>query len=227
LGASYWAACVLLLWSSTRRAWAQARAALPPVMVIAVMLLAATLIHLDRFHMDTVFGWFWLSAYVTVPPLLLIVLRGQVQGPEALPRRSPLPRGLRPVLALQALVMLLVGASLFAAPDTADSLLPWKLTPLTARAIGAFVFGFGVAAAHASLENDLERFRGAALAYLVLGGLELIAVARYWGEIDTDGPGDSLYLIFLVSVVAVAVYALLAASRLDPARAAASASSLS
>jgi hypothetical protein len=228
LGASYWAACVLILWSARQRTWVQARTALPPVLVIAVMLLAATLIHLDRFDLDTVFGWFWVAAYAAVPPLVVVVVRRQLQvpGTDDVPG-SALPRGLRPALALQSAVMLIVGGSLFAAPAAADSLLPWSLTPLTGRAIGAFVFGFGVAAAHASLENDLGRFRGAALAYLVLGGLELAAVARYPGDLNGDGPGDSLYLAFLVSVVAVALYALLAASRAGPSRAASSASCLS
>src|SRR6185295_9898805 len=50
LGAAYWAAFVLLGWSSRQRFWAQARPAIPPVLTIAVLLLVATLIHLDRFH---------------------------------------------------------------------------------------------------------------------------------------------------------------------------------
>jgi hypothetical protein len=227
LGASYWAACVLLLWSSGRRAWVHARPALPPVLAIALLLLAATLIHLDRFDLDTVFGWFWVAAYAAVPPLVAVVLRGQLRVPGTDPPRSSLPAGLRPALALQSIAMLVVGGALFIAPAGADSLLPWSLTPLTGRAVGAFVFGFGLAAAHASLENDLERFRGAALAYLALGALQLAAVARYTGDLNSDGPGDFIYVAFLVSVVAVSVYALLAVPRAGPSRAASRASSLS
>jgi len=60
LGASYWAACILITWAARQHLWVRARATMPPVLVIAVLLLIATLIHLDRFHMDSIFGWFWL-----------------------------------------------------------------------------------------------------------------------------------------------------------------------
>jgi membrane protein CcdC involved in cytochrome C biogenesis len=227
LGASYWAAFVLILWSARQHDWARARPALPPVLAIAVLLLVATLIHRDRFDFDTIFGWFWLAAYTLVPPIVVALLLQQLRVPGSDVRGCDLPLGLRPALAIQSAVMLLVGAALFIAPQDADSVLPWSLTPLTGRAVGAFIFGFGVAAAHASIEDDLDRFRGAALAYLVLGGLQLVAVARYSGDLDGEGGGDLIYLAFLVGVVAVALYALLAAPRAGPERAASSASSLS
>jgi hypothetical protein len=227
LGASYWAACVLILWSARQRDWARARPALPPVLVIAVMLLIATLIHLDRFDFDTIFGWFWLAAYALVPPIVVVLLLQQLREPGSDAPGPGLPPGLRPALGIQAAVMLFVGGALFITPEDAGSLLPWSLTPLTGRAIGAFIFGFGVAAAHASIANDVERFRGAALAYLVLGGLQLVAVARYSGDLDGEGAGDLIYVAFLAGVVAVALYALLAAPRARPERAASSASSLS
>jgi hypothetical protein len=78
--------------------------------------------------------------------------------------------------------MLAIGLYLFIAPASGDALWPWDLTPLTARAIGAFVAGFGASALHAVAANDLARFDGAALAYAALGALELVAVARYAGD---------------------------------------------
>ena len=42
LGAAYWAACVLLAWAARESTWERARAVLPPVFIIAVLLLAAT-----------------------------------------------------------------------------------------------------------------------------------------------------------------------------------------
>ena len=63
LGAAYWAAFLLLGWAARQQEWAMARTAVPPVFVIAVLLLVATLVHLDRFDLDSVFGWFWLIVY--------------------------------------------------------------------------------------------------------------------------------------------------------------------
>ena len=42
LGAAYWAACVLLAWAARESTWERARAVLPPVFIIAVLLLVAT-----------------------------------------------------------------------------------------------------------------------------------------------------------------------------------------
>ena len=76
------------------------------------------------------------------------------------PGDRPLPGWLRVVLCLQALVMLALGAALFVAPVGAASLWPWDLTPLTGRAIGAFLVGFGAAAAFAVADNDFGRLHG-------------------------------------------------------------------
>src|SRR5439155_4514537 len=99
-----------------------------------------TLMHLDKFHKDSLFGWFWIVAYIAVPPALGLALWVQHRAPRVEePPRVPLAPALRALLVLEGLVLAGVGASLFAAPHTADSLWPWPLTPLTARATGAFL----------------------------------------------------------------------------------------
>ena len=51
----------------------RARPVVLPVCVIAVLLLVATLVHLDKFDLDTLFGWFWLIAYIArCRPLLAV-----------------------------------------------------------------------------------------------------------------------------------------------------------
>ena len=215
LGASYWAACVLIGFAARDRTWESARPAWPPVLTIATLLLVATLIHIDRFHKDSVFGWFWIVVYATIPPLLALLLWRAFRmrrPPSAGARRVTIGPVLRSVILVQALVMLGIGATLFIAPADTASAWPWKLTPLTARAVGAFVFGFGVAAVDAARQNDAIRFRGAALAYVALGVLELVAVARYSGELDGKLP-SILYVAFLCSVLAVALGGWRSASR--------------
>jgi hypothetical protein len=214
LGASYWAAFLLILWSSRQTSWARARAAVPPVVSIAVLLLVATLIHLDRFDFDSLFGWFWLAAYVLAPPLTLTLVADQLRAPGGDGKRAaPLPRALRAALALQAAAMLGIGGALFVAPGTSDSLLPWEVSPLTGRVIGAFVLGFGIAALHAVLENDLSRFEGAALAYVGLGLLQLVAALRFQEDLEGAGAAESVYWAFLVTVVVVGVYGFVLARR--------------
>jgi hypothetical protein len=207
LGASYWAALVLFAWSVRADAWPNARAALLPALVIAILLLVATIVHFDRFHRD-LFGWFWLSAYIFVPPLLLFAGARQlaaVRG-EAAPRTRPLPAMLRSALAVQAVAFAGVGVALFASPGSADSLWPWTLTPLTARAVGAFLVGFGAAAAQAVLENDVPRLAGSALAYATLGLLELVALLRYPDELDGSGARGVVYVGFAAAVLVTGLW---------------------
>jgi len=98
------------------------------------------------------------------------------------------------------------GILLFAAPVGMHSIWPWPLTPLTGRAIGAFLCGFGVAAAFALRENDLDRLYGSALAWATLGSLELLAVALHGDDLSASGPATALYVAFFASVLGVGAY---------------------
>jgi hypothetical protein len=207
LGGAYWAALVLLAWAANQREWARSRTALPAVIVIAVLLLTATLIHLDKFDLDSLFGWFWLTVYVIVVPLLAVLMWQQIRRSGEVARADrPLPTWLRVALSLQAGAMLGIGAALFVFGTDAASLWPWELTPLTARAIGAFLCGFGIAAAFAVREDDLDRLRGSALSYAALGVLELLAVAIHSGDLSGTDLEQGLYIGFCASVLAIGGY---------------------
>jgi len=205
LGASYWAAAVLFWWTLRRDDPRRVAAALVPVALIGMLLLVATVIHWDRFH-DDLFGWFWRVAYLLIPLALAGAWVSLLRAPSSSSARAPLPRALRSLLALQGVVMLAIGLYLFVAPESANDLWPWDLTPLTGRVIGAFVAGFGASALHAAAANDLVQFEGAAFAYAALGALELAAVARFTGDL-TGADGDSwVFVGFLVSVLAAGFY---------------------
>ena len=70
--------------------------ALVPVTTIAVLLLVATLVHLDKFDLDSIFGWFWLVVYCSVPPALAVLVWAQARRPA-----GPAPPG-RPIPARAA-----------------------------------------------------------------------------------------------------------------------------
>jgi hypothetical protein len=203
LGAAYWAAFVLIGWSARRDTWEEVLPALLPVTVIAAGLLAATLIHLDKFDLDSLFGWFWLVVYCTVPLALAFLVRRQLAVPpgQAAVTATPVPGVLLVTLAVQALVMAAIGVVLWVSPASADTIWPWPLTPLTARAVGTFLIGFAAAAGFAAFDNRVERLRGAAYAYATLGALELLAALVFSEDFD-DGE-SAIYVTFTVSVLLV------------------------
>ncbi len=217
LGAAYWGSLVLNLLASRERTWARVRIALVPGLVFTTLLLVATLLHLDRFHLGNssdaigrAVAWTWLVVYIAIPPLTLAAVAAQLRasGMDP-PRTAPLPGWMRIAFAAQGLVLIVLGVVLFAAPSTADSLWPWTLTPLTARAAGAWLCGAGLTAAFAAFENDLRRIRAMLAGYAALGALEGIAIARYPHTPDWSGPAPWLYVSFLATMLILALSALL------------------
>ncbi len=219
LGASYAAGFVLVVLSFRARAWTDARVPVVTVLVFAVLTLLATLLHLDRFHFSApglvarFAAWFWLAIYLVVPVALAVVVARQQRGPGEDPvRRARAPAGLVVVVAVQGVVLLATGVVLFLAPGTAATLWPWPLTPLTARMVAAWLVAFGVAAALAVAERDLERLSVAAVGYVVVGVLQLVALARF-GDAVRTGPAAAAYVVFVVSVLTAGVVGTVLAAR--------------
>ena len=107
-----------------------------------------------------------------------------------------------------AIVLLGLGLALFAAPAQAALLWPWKLTPLVAQAIAAWLISLGVAAVHALFERDARRLRPAAVGYILLAVLLSIALARYPHQFHWHSVSGTVYLIFLATMLLTGTAAL-------------------
>jgi hypothetical protein len=80
------------------------------------------------------------------------------------------------------------------------------LTPLTARAVSAWLLALALLLTFAIRENDWDRFRSTAVSCTVLGVLQLLALARYPGEVAWGGASAWVYLLFVLSVLAVGLH---------------------
>lgn len=205
LGASYWAAGVMEFLASRRRRWHEARIAVPAVFIFTVLTLIVTLVHLDRFHITATdpvtqtVTWAWIVVYAVVPVLMLVALVLQLRQPAGdVPSRTPLPAWVRLMLVAQGATLAILGIWLLLLPASASPHWPWSLTPLTARAIGAWLFSLGVVALHGAWENDHVRIYPATLGYFVLPILQFVALARFPGDFAWGTTAGMLYLAFLV-----------------------------
>lgn len=207
LGAGYWSSAILELGSARRPEWSGARLAMPTVLFFTTITLVLSLVHIDKFHTDSVFGIAWLVVYAAFPISMatILILQARASGGDV-PRRSSLPTWMRLVLAVQAVILFALGAYLYAAPVDAASLWPWPLTPLTGRAVGAWLLGTGFIAAHVAIENARERVDIASLSYAAFGVLQLVAVARYWDTPEWSALGAVVYLGFLATITGVGLY---------------------
>jgi len=127
--------------------------------------------------------------------LVLLIRQWRTPGADA-DRTRPLATWLRLLLGLQAVILVPLGAALFIAPLSTAQLWPWTLTPLTARAIGAWLIAIGAGMAQAIWENDLDRVRIALISFAVYGALQLVAIARYADTISWTTPQAWLFALF-------------------------------
>ena len=195
LGGAYLGACVIELTSARETSWTRARIAVPAVLLFTTMTLVATLLHFGKFHfagdlplLTRAITWVWLVVYASVPVIMAILLLLQVRRATPDPR-SPLPMSAatRGLFLLLGLSMLLFGLGLFLAPLATKGLWPWPLSPLTARAIGAWLLGIGFLHVHIAREGDLWRVENALSALTVFVMLQGIALARL--ALDTGKEG--------------------------------------
>ena len=214
LGAAYWAAVPVELIAARQRTWAQARVAVPAIWLFTTLTLVITLVHFDRFHFSSPVAsaqgaaWFWLAIYAGVPVAMLVIGLLQLRVPGGDPPRGPRPPlWMRIAGLVQGGGMVVFGAGLLLVPTVLGPLGPWTLTPLTARAIGAWFVGIGFAALHAIRENDLLRIRPLAGGYVALAVLQLAAIARYARDVNWGAPAAWLYLLFLLSILPVGLFA--------------------
>lgn len=213
LGGGYLTSFVLEFLSARERIWVRARPSVPGVWVFTLLTLIVTLVHIDRFHFNsptaiTVIGtWVWLAVYVSVPIAMGLFWIGQVRQPGLDPPRvAPLPGWLRLVLLAQGAIMLLLGAVMLVSPGTIIPAWPWTLSPLTARAIGAWGVGIGVIVIQAAWENDWWRLFPMMISYALYGLLQLINLARFPATVNWASPAAIVYTIFMGTVLAVGAF---------------------
>ena len=186
LGSAYLAAGLLEVLCARERLWSHSRIAVPAVVVFTALTLVVTLLHLDRFHFNapwlgTVVGtWVWLAVYASVPLILtaLWLRQGHTPGIVAPPAHT-FPGVYRLACVLIGLGFAAFGAGLLIAPATVAAYWPWALTPLTARAIGAWMFGWSIALFQIAWENDARRVRPAFISMIALCILQAVSILRY------------------------------------------------
>ncbi len=229
LGASYWASAVLEVGGALARTWPRARISVPAVAVFTVLTLVATLLHLPLFHLGAdqpaatrAVAWSWLAIYAVVPVVMLALLLRQRRRTAGDPVEHSvrLPGWVRVLLVAVAGLLAVGGALLWLAPGDAGWW-GWGLTPLTARAVGAWLLGLAVAALHAWVEDDVLRVRPLGATSVVFVVLHLVAVARYGDEIAWDAPGAVGYVLLLACLSVLGVWVVRAPVAAPAARAAA------
>jgi len=141
MGGGYLAGAYFFTRVARVREWHRIGAGLVAITVFTAALMAATVLHWDRFNHGHVSFWAWLLLYATTPFLLpwLWATNRRTDPGTPPPGDTRIPRPLRIAVGAGGCAQLALAGALFAFPTRVAERWPWALTPLTARALGAFI----------------------------------------------------------------------------------------
>jgi hypothetical protein len=214
LGACYWTAALFTLLAARERSWARVRPVMPGILVAGTLILAATLLHIDKFAMETARGWVWVILYAGLPPgvLLLLALQRRKRGADP-PVALPIERWALVALALAAVALLAAGAVLY---GTAHDWWPWPLTDLTARMVGAWLAAIGVTLVAVLREGDWTRVRAAMVYLAAVAAAHLVTLARYPDTVRWEDAGAWAYVAVAAALLGLGAYGLTLREHLAP-----------
>ena len=221
--------------------WDDVRVCYAGILAFVTAMTVATLLHLDQFHFGSdepvalVMAWGWTLVYL-VAPVAGWVLRvrqlhqlRQLRAPDeddaedapdggrgVVPGGTLILPGLRRLYLVQGVLLILLAVVLFVTPGTADTLWPWPLTPLTARAIASFLLGFGIMLLGAGRDDVAERLEPMCAACWWLAVLTGMAVTRFEGGFEVSSVAGILFCVVTVSLFIGGLAGELAARRLRP-----------
>jgi hypothetical protein len=179
---------------------------LPPALwVLASTLLAATIIHHDRFKWDYPPTWVWGIVYAGVPLAVPFLVARQRRVAEAQPAADPALRALRVLSAIVGAPLVIGAAALFVAPVELGQHWPWPLTPLLARAVAAWYALFGTMLVSCAIA--LRRPAEALIAYATLAAWSALLLALPLMHPD-DVSGGGLWIALMLVLLGLSAYGL-------------------
>jgi Trk-type K+ transport system membrane component len=166
------------------REWHRYGMAFPPVVTFTVAMLAATLLHWDRFDIHHFPFQLWLVLYIVTPFLITGLWwtnrRTDPVAPE--PGDPLLPRAANFAFGALGVVTLIAALTVFVKPQLAIGVWSWTLTPLTARVLAGWFALMGVGSLVLARERRWSACRVALQSFMLWHGLVL--AGAFWHEQD-------------------------------------------
>ncbi|HEY6692656.1 MAG TPA: hypothetical protein VI006_07400 [Solirubrobacteraceae bacterium] len=196
-------ATALVLATATR--WRTFSTLPPALWVLASTLLAATIIHQDRFKWDYPPTWVWALVYAGVPLAVPLLVARQRRVADAEPRADPRLRAVRILSAIAGVPLLAGAVALFLAPVALGQHWLWPLTPLLARAVAAWYGLF--ATMLISCAVGLRRPAEAIIPYATLAAWSVLLLALPLLHPD-DVSGGGLWIALMLVLLGLSAFAL-------------------
>jgi len=222
MGAGYLGGAWFFTRVATNRHPGRVAGGLAAASVFTLLLGLATFLHWGKFNHDHVSFWAWILLYVVSPVLLpiLAVANWRAGLDDELENSDDveIPAWARTFLALAGGASVTGAVITFAAPSLAVENWPWKLTPLTARSLSAYIAFTGLFLLTPLIDRRWASVRIGVEAVTV--GLVMTGIGALAAREDFTGPDSSVvgFVVALVSLLAVLVVLQLRLSRRGPDR---------
>ena len=185
VGAMYLVAGVAVAYAAIRGTWESARLMLVMGFSLSAVLLAATLMHIDRF-VPGVKLYYWLVVYFVFPVLVaLLYWRYEKSGTNW----QVTTQAINPITRLGALTvgagMLIVATVGFFFPSLIVSIWPWKLSDLMVRVFLSWLTALAVSNLWILVEKEWTRVQP--VAYMLIATPVVIAVMMVINRSDLTG----------------------------------------
>ena len=187
-GSAYLGGAWILAQTAIGKHWHRVQAVFPAVTVFTIAMLAATLLHWDRFSLGTIPFMAWLILYI-VSPFLIPVLwmynrRTDTHEPETSDVIvSPTARLVTRFIGTLVLLCVTIG---FFYPTLFITIWPWTLTPLTARVLCGWLSVIGTGAVMISLDPRWTGWRAILEGIFIAYSLIFVAAFMNPAEFTTS-----------------------------------------
>ncbi len=212
LGAGYLAGMIATTLALRARWWRSVTSLLPGFIALALVAVAATILHEDRFRWDYVLTFVWTVVYAGLPPAIAFLWWRQQRVAPPAPPRDPAVRIVAAVsLALGVVLGALALALLVAPVETADRW-PWPITPLVARVLAAwYALAAGTLLFSAASARAMHELIVPFVTVGAWSALLLTLPALYGDSVDSDGAAFAAWLALHALTLALCVWVTLRA----------------
>lgn len=186
--------------------WHRYGMAFPPVATFTVAMLAATVLHWDRFDLRHFPFQLWLVLYVVTPFLVTGLWWANRRTDPGTPEPGDplLPAVVNRAFALLGAVTLAGATAVFVRPTLAIDLWAWPLTPLAARILAGWFALMGVGSFVLARERRWSACRVALQSFMLWHGLVLLGAFVHAEDFGPRGAANGYVLATVVGLAAMA-----------------------
>jgi hypothetical protein len=208
LGAFYLSSALIFVLPLFATRWQQVRVMVLPSAAFSTVMLAATVLHWDKFSVGTFPFLIWFASYVLPPPIFvgLYLWHQRDAAPVGVGVRTPIVPWIRSLLGVNGAALSALALIVFAVPDLLISVAPWEFTPLTTRALCGWLLAVGLLQVSMAWEGDWFRARLATAMLIVLPIAVAVQLARYADQVDWGNVALWALIADLAVVAAVCGY---------------------